>query len=168
MDGSYLTLDEFKVRARMPSEDIDVLEEESAPAPGDPGFVSLALIDRSAEINDRLKKRYVVPFGTWSPSSTAPPIIKRWVAVLVTADCYEKRGQNAGSDRDEVVERARAQVDAQIEQAANSETGLFELPLLASAPGASGVTQGGPFGYSEASPYSWTDVQAEILRGGGV
>lgn len=166
MDGSYLTFDEFRVRAKMPAEDIDVLEEESAPSPSDPGFVRTALLDRTAEINDRLKKRYVTPFGTWSPSSTAPPIVKRWLAALVTYDCYDKRGQNAGSDRDDVIERMLTQVDAQIKEAADSVDGLFELPLLASAPGESGVSKGGPFGYSEASPYSWMDEQASRVRGG--
>ncbi len=50
-----------------------------------------------------------------------------------------------------------------MKEAADSAEGLFELPLRADLE-TSGVSKGGPLGYTEASPYRWTDRQADDGR----
>ena len=60
-------------------------------------------------------------------------------------------------------ERAREQM----KEAADSEIGLYDLPLLNDVT-TDGISKGGPLGYSEQSPYSWTDEQADAIRSGGL
>lgn len=144
----YLTVEQFRARALMHPGDVDTL---------DPAFVLQALDDASGWIDDRLRKRYAVPFA-----SPVPVTILRWVAHLAAADCYLRRGADpadaAVARFFDFADRARAEV----KEAADSAEGLFDLPLKADTPGISGVTQGGPFGYSETDPYAWLDVQRDL------
>jgi hypothetical protein len=50
----------------------------------------------------------------------------------------------------------------EVKQAADCEAGLFDLPLRQDS-SASGVSQGGPFSSSQASPYAWMTEQ--VTRG---
>ena len=121
-----------------------------------PGWVDKQIDMASARIDVQLSKRYVTPF------IGAPMIIKEWTARMVEVSCWLKRGVRT---TDEQFQESRARGDKaleEIELAANSENGLFDLPL---ATGGSAVTATTwPRGYSEQSPYVWLDDQAEIGR----
>jgi hypothetical protein len=146
----YLTVAEFKERTIMPEEDVDELEVRR------PGFLSKRLAARTGEVHARLGKRYAWPFAT-----PAPEIVLLWLTQLVTVDAYNARGINP---QGQALDDERKAKD-EIKEAADSVTGLFELPLREDKPGTSAVEKGGPFVYSEASPYEWVDAQAEAIRG---
>lgn len=142
----YLTVAEFKVRTVMPQADVDTLEVS------EPGFLQQTLDDWSEEIDSRLAKRYAVPFKT-----PAPRVVKRWLVSIVSPIAYDKRGWNPQQDQAAIREDAKTAKE-EIKEAAEAEKGLFELPLIAGSE-QSGVVRGGPFGYSEISPYVWADIQ---------
>lgn len=150
-----LTLSQFRTRSTMPAADVNELEM------AEPGFIAAALASEYSWICDRLKKRYAAPF-----SPTVPETVLRWLTHMVTELAYEKRGYNPTSAQDgKIAERAeRARAD--VLEAADSEDGKFELPLRQEAADASGVSKGGPYGYSEPDPYTWTDRQREAVRFG--
>lgn len=151
---TFLDLAGFRARTIMPSPDVDQLEAQ------EPGWILLQLIDRSDFIVARLTRRY----GPWV--APYPFTVLRWLEALVTADVYLKRGGNPSDAQFlNLTETRPAKAEAEILAAANSETGLTELPIRSDST-ASGVTKGGPLVYSEASPYTWTDVQAEAVRNG--
>lgn len=152
---AYLTEDEFKERTIMPGEDLDVIKSLA------PTWLARALEDFSSEIDARLRKRYKVPF-----TAPAPAIVKRWLHVLVTPQAYRKRGVNPSDTQITSVDADAANALAEIKEAADCVAGLFDLPLLDTADG-SAIVKAGPLGYSEASPYTWMDVQADAIREGG-
>lgn len=154
-EESVLTLVEFRLRSTMPPEDVDALETAY------PGFVAVRLLTHTAWANARLKKRYAVPFV-----APVPEIVRGWVTALTTYDCYMRRGYNPGSQEDGQIKLDADMARAEIKEAADSKDGLFDLPLKADAPEASGISRQGPMGSAEASPYSWIDAQAEALRYG--
>lgn len=150
--AAYLTPLQWRTRTVMPSGDCDALDI------GEPGFIESSISMHQNLINDQLRKRYDVPFA--EPNET----VLGWLTALVTLHAYEKRGFNPSSEQDQRIIARAEKAEAQIKEAADSVTGLFDLPLKASETASSGVTQGGPFGYSEASPYDWTDRQREEVR----
>lgn len=105
------------------------------------------------------------PPGTYSADNVytaatpVPRIVLRWIAAKVTPFLWERRGTNPGNDAQIATAAARAaKADEQIQQAANSKDGLFDLPLNADI-GGSGITQGSPLAYTETSPYVWQRIQ---------
>jgi Protein of unknown function (DUF1320) len=147
---SYLDIAEFTARGAMPPEDVAALP---------PAFVETCLQDGSSEINSVLSKRYPVPFA-----APVPRVVLRWLTAIVTPELYDRRGWNA-SDQQETAIRTKAErARAEMQQAADSEKGLWDLPK-ADAADASAITKGGPFGYSEPDAYTWADVQREAVRG---
>jgi hypothetical protein len=153
---AILELGGFRTRSIMPSEDVDWLEEHY------PGFIVARIAYHEGKMNARLAKRYAVPFSSSSP----PDAAVGWIVDLVTLDAYLKRGFNPSAEQDGLIPNAAETAKAEILEAANSETGLFELPLRQDAPSSSGVSKGEPFGYSEQSPYTWTDRQREAIADG--
>lgn len=151
---AYLELEEFRELTIMPKADLDKLSNEHD------GFIEGRLRLETAKLNARLAKRYAVPF-----QDPVPEICKHWLVAIVTPDCYEKRGGNPDAQTKRL-DDARAEAVAQIEEAANSEAGLFELPLRADTT-EEGITRGGPFSYSEADPYAWLDAQRDAERDWG-
>lgn len=149
----YLTFDAFRTAGGMPAEAVDELDER------EPGFILRRLEIVSARINAKLAKRYVVPF-----SSPYPDVVCGWLADIVTADAYARRGFNIGSERDQDIRDRAAQAWKEVEEAANATDGLFELPLRQDLPSSSAATLGGPYGYSEASPYVAHSIQAARAR----
>jgi hypothetical protein len=148
---AYLTLPEFKLESTMANSAIDELEVIA------PGFVARKLETVSAAIDSRLTKRYEAPFA-----APYPLAIVRWLADIVTREAYMKRGVDPNDLAwSTTIEPAATRAETQLTEAANSETGLFELPLRQDLPSSSGATKGGPFGYSEQSPYVGFDVQAD-------
>lgn len=149
---AYLDVAGFRARTTMPSEDVDALEVDS------PDFLTTALGDNSDHLDARLRKRYVAPF-----EEPYPRAVIRWLTHLTTRDAYLKRGVSPTSEQDSVIISMAERAETEIQEAANAETGLFDLPLRADTT-ATGISLGGPLGYSEASPFVWQDIQAEIGR----
>lgn len=145
---SYMSVSEFRLRTIMPQSDVDQLEIS------DPGFLAQTLDDWSDEINARLSKRYDVPFA-----APIPPTVLRWLNKLTTREAYAKRGYNPSAKSDqESIEAAALRAETELAEAANSQTGLFELPTKP-------LSRGGPSAYSEASPYKWYEEQLETAYG---
>jgi hypothetical protein len=147
---AYLTVAEFKLYTTMPSSFVDEVEARA------PGYTQIKLDTKSAVIDSRLRKRYGAPY---TDPTKVPIIVKEWLAALVTPDIFLKRGISGTDEQwSEYVKRADA-ANRDLELAANSETGLFDLPLHNDGTSPTGIV-GGTLVYSEASPYVWTDVQA--------
>jgi Protein of unknown function (DUF1320) len=152
----YVTIQDIKDLGTLPAEDIDLLE---AKYPG----VTLRVATRISGIFDsRLIKRYAAPFKEPYPDALVDN-----VARVVAWRLLLKRAFNPSSEQDQLVKEEKDEALAWLKEAADSKDGLVELPIKqATPPGVSGVNAGGPLGYSEASPYEWTDIQVREARYG--
>jgi hypothetical protein len=148
---AYLTHAEFKARTLMKPADVDALEVKR------PGHVALLLEDETAWIDARLRKRYAAPFA-----APVQPVVRRWLTQLVTLKALLAWGFHPESPQDALIEKQHDLATAEIKEAADAETGLFDLPLRADTT-ATGISKGGPLAYSEASPYTWMDRQREAV-----
>jgi hypothetical protein len=72
---------------------------------------------------------------------------------------WSKRGIDPEDKQWSTAEKADTDARADIARAADSEAGLFDLPLRANTVD-SGIARAFPRGYSEQSPYAWTTAQA--------
>lgn len=159
----YMLTERFRDLTIMPAPDVDALEALEG------GWLQRRIDRWGARIDAKLRKRYAVPFGAEPVAPIdvrvdVPLAIEDWVVALVTLDAYQKRGFNPSSEMDSVsILTPATTAQKEIDEAANSETGLFELPMRASSD-AGGVTKGGVLSYTEASPFVWTDVQAQAGR----
>jgi hypothetical protein len=151
--AGYLTKDQFKALTTMPSAYVDEIETRA------PGFIDARLDLQSGLISSRLSKRYDA-FGV---GDNAPVVVKLWLTAMVTLDCWQKRGVSPTDEQYLEYKEAAVKADADIKEAADSVTGLFNLPLLPGS-AASGIARGGPLTYSEQSPYVWADQQRDIGR----
>jgi len=124
-------------------------------------FVESRLVIRTSEINARLKKRYAVPFE--EPSQ----VVCGWLAALVLPDLYEARGWDDSDAFAQSIAAGATLAREQMKEAADSEVGLFDLPLRQDEDAASGISKGGPLGYAEASPYTWMDEQVAAVDRAG-
>ncbi len=150
--GDYTDLVHIKANGALTPVAVDQLVADVGPL--DP-----IIAGRSAYISSRLFKRYAVPFA-----DPVPEAVRQWACDLVLERALMRRGTNPDSDLLEAVTRAADTARAELKEAADSETGLFDIPLRTS-PTVSGVVYGTPLSYSEASPYEWIDAQAEAIRG---
>jgi hypothetical protein len=148
MTTPWLDIPALKLRSTMPTEDIDLLNTRYA------GFVAAQLATIQAWIESRLRKRYAVPFA-----APVPEIALNWLAAIVTLAMYQRRGWQSTGAENEIIIKAADDARAEIKEAADSQAGLFDLPLREDAPTTSGIVFGGPLGYSEQSPYRWADLQ---------
>lgn len=148
--AAYLTLAEFKLESTMANTAIDELEATS------PGFLDRRLATVSDRVDASLRKRYPLPL-----TAPYPPTVLQWVTALVTRDAYLKRGVDPNDLAWLEIKPAAELAETQLTAVSNGETGLLELPARADQPSTSGATKGGPFGYSEQSPYVGFDVQAQ-------
>ena len=139
---------DFRTRTIMPDVDVDEVWRKRS------GFLEAALRGSLADIYARLRKRYKTPMNP------VPEIVVRWQTLIVTPEAYRARGYDPQDPSLEAVEADRTRAYEQIKEAADSQNGLYDLPLLDAAD-ASGLAKGEPWSTSEASPYSWTDRQAE-------
>lgn len=112
-----------------------------------------------SEIESRLGKRYTIPFA---PPYT--PALFRWFEAFVTVSLYDRRGWNPSAAEDARIVDRYTQAEKDIQEAADSDTGKFDLPLRADLPGQSGISKGGPFACADASPYAGFDRQARDGR----
>ena len=153
MATPYLTLEQLKLRAVIPDEYFDDVETRY------PGFIDQRLASRSAWLDARLRKRYAAQFAAPYPEQVCS-----WLCDLVTVDVMHKRGIDPNDEQWTEIMQASQTAKDEVKEAADSQDGLFDLPLRDDAGDASGIAKGGPFGYSEASPYVWKDVQASSAR----
>lgn len=152
--ATYITTDEFRLRTLLPSNVLSQIEAVT------PGWLAAQIDAVGHGIDARLSKRYHVPFN-----APYPDIIKSWIINIVSLNAWLKRGMVATDESFGEYKAMHDRAIAELQEAANSETGLFDLPLDASAPGgASAIVRANPFSYSEASPYVWQDVQRERGR----
>jgi len=157
---SYLTAVQYRTRTTIPIRLVD-----ECMAGGVRGKdVQLWLDDASSYIKARLVKRYAVDFSDPGPT---PKAIYRWLVMLVDCEVWKCVGGPPEGREDGWYDADRKRVTDELKEAADSKDGLFELPLRSTDPlGSSAVNVGGPLGYSEASPYAWTDRQVEAVRNG--
>lgn len=147
---AYLTLERFKTCTVMPSSFVDLIEAVS------PGWTLAQLELESRRLDGRLGKRYAVPFA-----APVPPIVEGWITKIVTVSAYLKRGFDPTDPQGQMYVGDRDVALAEIKEAADAETGLFDLPLRADLT-ASGIARGYPKAYSEQSPYAGFDQQSQI------
>ena len=95
--------------------------------------------------------------NAWSASPPVPETVLGWLVNLVTLELYKKRGADPQDPMIKLVVEACNQSLAEIKEAAESKEGLFDLPVSDDLDSA--VTTGGPLGYTETSPYRWTDIE---------
>ena len=150
--ASYLTTAEFKTRTIADGTLVDAIEDVDA------GWTLIQLEEASAWIDSRLRKRYAAPFSTPYPVQ-----VLSWLTRLVTVRCYLKRGVDATDEQFLSVQQDAADAKAEILDASNGDAGLFDLPLRSDTT-ATGISKGGPFGYSEQSPYVWASMQRSTGR----
>lgn len=151
----YLTPAEFIDRSPMPAADVHQLNDLA------PAFLEALLREVSSRIDARLRKRYAVPF-----KSPVPEIVKGWVLRIATPRAYIRLGVNPSDVQFESLRVDGEEAWKEIAEAANSQDGLFDLPLRAGS-SASGISTMATFGYSEATPYGFLDTQRRRAVGGG-
>jgi hypothetical protein len=151
--ASYLTTAEFQTRTLIPGEFVDAIEAV------DDGWTLIQLEEASAWLDSRLRKRYAAPF-----ESPYPVQVLSWLTRLVTVRCYLKRGVDATDEQFQSIQQDAMDAKAEILDASNGDAGLFDLPLRSDTT-ATGISKGGPFGYSEQSPYVWASMQRTTGRG---
>lgn len=149
---AYLTTSEFKTRSLIPSGYVDDIESV------DSGWTLIQLEEASAWIDSRLRKRYAAPF-----TSPYPVAVLSWLTKLVTVRCYLKRGVEATDEQFVSIQQDAMDAKAEIKEAADSNVGLFDLPLRSDTT-ATGIDRSGPFSYSEQSPYVGFSRQARTGR----
>ncbi len=150
--SSYLTETEFRNLTLMPSGDVDDLFSRV------PGFVAGQLELISSDVDARLRKRYACPFA-----APVPTKVRAWCVRIATRVAYLKRGIDPNDLQWQAIALDAENAEKELVEAANSETGLFDLPLRADT-ASTGVRAAMPRAYTEASPYVHTDVQRETAR----
>lgn len=118
------------------------------------GIIDTTLDLESARIDASLAKRYSVPFEL-----PAPVVVQRWLVSLVNVQVMLVIGVDQTDLMYQVVQGQYDTTLSELERAANSDTGLFELPPKATLDGTA-VTRGFPRYYSEHSPYVGFSQQA--------
>ena len=142
---AYLDIAALKLRSVMPPEFLDALETTQ------PGWLDAQLEQMSRWIDSRLMKRYSVPFVL-----PYPEVVCGWLARLVTFEAWQRRGWDPQDPQALQIQRAAEQVREDVKEAADANVGLYDLPTLE---GKSSITKPRTFGYTEQSPYVWTDQQ---------
>ena len=106
----------------------------------------------------------IFPAGTYATDNVyaagtpVPPSVLKWVASLAAFEAYVRRGIDPSGFVAQAVKDRADQAKVDLKEAADSKDGLFDLPLNEDADSA--IVTGGPFVYSEASPYVAFDLQA--------
>lgn len=95
--------------------------------------------------------------NAYAAATPVPETVLQWITILTTWDGYQKRGRNPQDPLMTDLRDDRTRVLAEVAEAANSNTGLFDLPVSEDVDSA--VTTGGPLFYSESSPYVSADRQ---------
>lgn len=147
MASSYVTTQRFILLTTIVEERIAELRARS------PGYLEAILEAESRNLEDSLRHRYAIPF----PSNH--PTIEKWIVLLVQPEVALKAGYDPNDVAYQGFVRLYDVAREQIAMAAKPESTGVSLPLV-SAQDSSAISKGGPFGYAESSPYTWTDEQA--------
>lgn len=153
MSIPYLDVSAFTTRTTMPSPDVAYVDG------AEPGFIAARIAYWQSKIDARLRKRYAIPFVV-----PVDETVLGWLTDLVTPDVMRKRGANPQDPQMKALVDAATAAWAEVLEAANSETGLFDLPLREDLQ-TSAIVAGGPIGCSQQSPYDWIDDEAEANYG---
>lgn len=148
--AAYLDIDEFKLRTIIPSDFVDEVEAAA------PGFYAAQAELWSRWMDTRLGKRYSSPFAVPFPEA-----LKGWLTRILTLRVYLRRGIEPGDKQYETIAEDAKDARDEIKEAADSVTGLYDLPLKDSELG-SAIVYGAPVVYSEQSPYVNHDVARDI------
>lgn len=152
---AYATPADVRLKGVLLPSDVDRVEGRF------PGITQARLDTAHARLNAKLMKRYRLPFQT-----PVPQCLVWYEAVIVSYELLaDVRGLNPESGQGPRVEQAYQEAQEWLKAAVDPEHGDVELRAAEAGLGPSAVNAGGPFGYSEASPYAWIDAQAEALRG---
>jgi hypothetical protein len=149
---AYLTTNEFALLSTCPVEYTDALASSA------PGWLEAQLEAWSRQIDARLAKRYRVPF-----TAPVPEVVKAWLARLVTIRVYLRRGIDATDMQFAEVKADADRAFDELKEAADANIGLYDLPLIEGST-STGISKGGPFGYSEQSPWVAFDLQVDTAR----
>jgi hypothetical protein len=149
----YLSVEEFRDETVMPAHQVDELNQAA------PRFLERQLEKKSAWLDARLRKRYAAPFA-----APYPETVKDWLTRIVTHLCYLRLGTDPTDAQAADIADDRKTAEAEVLEAAESEKGLFDLPLRQDT-NASGIAKQGPQGAAHASPYAWTGDQRRRGRG---
>lgn len=147
-----VTHEELKMLGDMPPNLVDTVEAKF------PGIVQGKVRAVSGLFNTKLVKRYPRAF-----EAPFPEALKLQVACVVAFKLWMVLGYNPEGALDQHLKTLHDEAIAWLNEAANGETGLIELPQSEEAM-ASAVDKGGPLAYTEASPYVHLDVQAAAGR----
>jgi hypothetical protein len=170
LDGSLIDLDEFAALTLAPAAYVygDFIDPTGAFT--DPvkvarrnahqTFIRSRLVTETSKLYTRLGKRYTVPF-----TAPYPEVVRGWIADLVTPMVYRRKGIDSSDEQITSADALAEKADGEIKEAADSQEGLFDLPLRqdSTESGLSPVV-GGPLSYSEPDAYTWTDVQRDTLE----
>jgi len=148
MAEGYVTADRFI--------DLTVLAEERVAELNvrNPNYLPANIEHVLRTIEDRLRHKYAIPFPP------AHPTIEGWIVCIVQARAALRVGIDPGDPGYAECVRLAEQADTQIAEASKPESAAWNIPLISATDG-SAISKGAPFGYAEASPYTWTDVQYE-------
>lgn len=148
---AYQSVSEFKSLTLIPAAWVDELETVA------PGWLSAQLAYWSDWIDSQLRKRYLVPF-----EAPYTQTVVGWLNRIVTWRCCIKRGVNPTDQQFSQIVTDSDNAYKEIAQAADSVTGLYDLPLRGDN-SRSGIAYG-PVTYSEQSPYVSFDIQRQRGR----
>ena len=155
--STYLDFNGFRDLTTIPSAFVDDVEKVS------PGWIENQLDYWARWIDSRLRKRYATPFAAFGDAPPTPAGVQGWLARIVTLRVWLKRGVDPNDIQFDTVKQDAVDAQTEVLEAANSDTGWFDLPLRTDEDG-SAINRGNPRYYSEASPYVWTDQQAAVGR----
>lgn len=151
---AYLDSTAFALKTLLPQPVLDDVESAT------PGWLAAQLTDFGDYIDTRLAKRYGVPFA-----APYPVIVVQWTVHVVQWRAYLKRGVNSLDQQAQSYEALHDRALTELEEAANSETGLFDLPInTGEAVKSSAIRTGYPLSYTETSPYVSQDRKATTGR----
>lgn len=153
--AAYLTFEQWRDRSIMPPDESDELWAAWGPA-----FIEGKLNEHTSWINARLRKRYATPFA-----DPVPEIVLSWLERLVTFDVYLRRGHNPSSQQDEEIKNRMVDAKAEIKEAADSNEGLYDLPIREDST-ATGISKGGPWAEYDNTPYAFLDAQRQGVADG--
>lgn len=165
----YLSFEEYKERSIYEASEID----EFYSRPGRVNtYAHWEKSLRSRKIDDKLRRRYAVPFGATPPAEPDPDLVpgaaKDWLTAYLDARLMRARrdpGSEAeAGDNDNTLEAQEA--TREVENAANPDVPAHpELPLAADKPESSGVVKGGPFVVEYLTPSdAWDAFAARRCR----
>jgi hypothetical protein len=110
----------------------------------------------SAHIRSRLVKRYAIDWSEVA-NQPVPDKIIEWLILLVDIPVCKCTGAIPEGRVDDWIREDEKRVNDELKEAADSENGLFELPLR--EPGVSAVNKGGPLVTSNTTIYGFFDAQ---------